>query len=229
MKCRAGKNWGRNTYKCTKCTAITKLENNEEILKACSCGNDEFEVSIFFERSNHGYEEKLEEIVRILEISVFLCRALKIQSFYNVIAVQLRILLYDNNRLIRTKLRKPKFHPHSGNKFKGTEDYETILSENLFDKSKTPIDLDRWLKQEVAWSKHWDPINIKEVIDAWANKNGGAHVDSKVPEKEMFIIAVFGKDYLIAISRYVIEILGYDLKKDINEHFLLPYNNLLKT
>ena len=99
----------------------------------------------------------------------------------------------------------------------------------LFDKSKTPIDLDRWLKQEVAWSKHWDPINIKEVIDAWANKNGGAHVDSKVPEKEMFIIAVFGKDYLIAISRYVIEILGYDLKKDINEHFLLPYNNLLKT
>ncbi|ODA41817.1 hypothetical protein [Desulfosporosinus sp. BG] len=229
MKCKAGKKWGENTYKCTKCGIYKTLENNEEILEICSCGNDEFEAPIEFERSDNGYREKLDEIIRILEVSIFLCQGLEIDSFYNVIAVQLRILLCDNSRIIRSRLQKPKLHPHTGNRFKGTSDYESILSENLFDKTKMPIALDKWLKQEVAWSPHWEPMDVKDVIDAWANKNGGAHIDSRVPEKEMFAIAVSGKDYLIAIARYVIELLGYDLHSDILEHLLRPYNNLLNS
>ena len=67
------------------------------------------------------------------------------------------------------------------------------------------------------------------MIDSWANKNGGAHVDSRVPEKEMVAIAVFGKGNLIAISCYVIELLGYDLNNDMLKYFLRPYNDLLNS
>lgn len=228
MRCKAGKSWGKNYYKCSKCGATQRLENDEDILELCSCGNNEFDVSIEFERSDNGFKEKLDEIIRVLEVSIFLCEALKIDSFYNVIAIRLRILLCDNKRIIRSALQKPKLHPHTGDRFKGTSDFESILSENLFDKTKTPIPLDKWLKQEVVWSLHWEkPMTVYDVIIAWANKNGGAHVDSRVPEKEMFVIAVSGKDYLIAIARYVIGLLGYDLNNDILEYFLRPYNKLL--
>ena len=40
----------------------------------------------------------------------------------------------------------------------------------------------------------------------------------------MFVIAVSGKDYLLTIAKYVIELLGYDLKNDIMEYFIKPYN-----
>lgn len=230
MKCKAGKKWGKNTYKCTKCGITQILEDNDVVLKVCDCGNSEFDVSLEYERSNNGLKAKLDEIIRILEVSIFLCQALKIYSFYNVIAIQLRILLCGNKRIIRSALQKPKLHPHTGIRFKGTSDFELILSENLFDKTKTAISLDNWLKQEVVWSSHWDkPITIYEVIIAWANKNGGAHVDSRVPEKDMFIIAVLGKGYLIAIARYIIELLGYDLDSDMLEYFLQPYNNMLNS
>jgi hypothetical protein len=43
----------------------------------------------------------------------------------------------------------------------------------------------------------------------------------------MFAIAVSGKDYLLAIARYVIELLGYDLNNDLNESIFKPYGNLL--
>lgn len=230
MKCKAGKEWGKNSYKCTKCNKVQILETNEEVLEFCDCGNDEFEVAIEFKRSDNGFKEKLNEILRILEISIFLCEALEIEAFYNVIAIQLRILLCDNLRIIRSVIQKPKLHPHSNNIFQGTSDFKTILSEDLFDKTKTPIPLDKWLKQPVIWSKHWEePITIKYIIDAWANKNGGAHVDSKVPEKEMFVIAVSGKDYLIKIARYVVELMGHDLNNDIFEYFMKPYNKLIET
>jgi hypothetical protein len=229
MKCCAGKNWGKNKYTCNKCGRIQILQTNEEVLKLCECGNNEYDVAIEFERSDNGYKEKLFEIVRILEISIFLCEALKIESFYNVIAVQLRILLCDNLRIIRSVIPKPKIHPHSNNIFQGTGDFKIILSADLFDKSKTALPIDKWLKQPIAWSTHWDePIIIKDLIDAWANKNGGAHVDSKIPEKEMFVIAVSGKDSLIKIARYIIELAGYNLNNDILEHFIKPYNKLLK-
>lgn len=47
---------------------------------------------------------------------------------------------------------------------------------------------------------------------------------NKIPEREMFVIAVSGKDYLLTIAKYVIELLGYDLKNDIMEYFIKPYN-----
>ena len=119
------------------------------------------------------------------------------------------------------------FHPHTGERFKGITDFETILYTHLFDKSKEKIKLDKWLNQEVIWSKHWEPITIREIIKAWANKNGGAHVENKIPEREMFVIAVSGKDYLLTIAKYVIELLGYDLKNDIMEYFIKPYNLFL--
>lgn len=229
MKCKAGNSWGKNTYKCSKCEATQILNTNEEILQNCSCGNDEFDASLKFQRSDMGFKEKLDEIIRILEVSIFLCQALKIESFHNVIAVQLRILLCDNNRIINSNLQSPMFHPHTGKVFEGTDDFKSILSDNLFDRTKATISLDEWLKQEIVWSPHWDSMNIREVIIAWANKNGGAHVDSVIPEKAMFAIAVSGKNYLIAIARYVVELLGYDLNNDITEHLFIPYNNLLNS
>jgi len=230
MKLKAGKNWGQNIYKCCQCGKTQQLMTNEDILQPCSCGNDEFQATIVFTRSDSGNEEKLCEIIRILEVSIFLCEALKIDAFYNVIAVQLRILLCDPNRILRSKINKPMLHPHSGKRFKGTVDYETILHTDLFDKSKEKVKLDKWLKQEVIWSKHWEPITIREVINAWANKNGGAHIDSEIPEREMFVITVSGKDYLLTIARYVvIELLGYDLKNDIMECFIKPYNQLIRS
>lgn len=208
----------------------SKLQTNEEILQSCSCGNDEFGVQIEFKRSDAGFKEKLDEIIHILEVSIFLCEALKIDAFYNVIAVQLRILLCDNKRIIRSKIQKPMLHPHSGKVFNGASDLKSILSEDLFDKIKTPISLEKWLNKEIAWSVYWEEsMTIREVINAWANKNGGAHVDPSIPEKEMFAIAVSGKDYLIVIARYVIKLLGYNLENEILEYLIKPYNKLLTT
>ncbi|WP_368293696.1 hypothetical protein [Dehalobacter sp. TBBPA1] len=229
MKCKAGKNWGKNTYKCCRCGTIVILNTNDEILQCCSCGNDEFDAPIKFERSQMGFKEKLDEIVRILEVNIFLCEGLKIEAFYNVIAVQLRILLCDINPVISSVIQNPMFHPHTGKVFEGTDDFKSILSENLFDKSKETIPLDDWLTQEIVWSRQWDSMNVKEVINAWANKNGGAHVDPVIPEKAMFAIAVSGKDYLLAIGRYVIELLGYDLNNDLVEIVFKPYGKMLNS
>jgi hypothetical protein len=46
-------------------------------------------------------------------------------------------------------------------------------------------------------------------------------MDSRIPERDMFVIAVSSKDYLLAIARYTIEtLLEYDLNNDILEYFL---------
>ena len=58
MKCKAGTNWGKNYYKCSNCGATQRLENNEEILNLCSCGNDEFDAFIEFKRSDNGFKGK---------------------------------------------------------------------------------------------------------------------------------------------------------------------------
>jgi hypothetical protein len=76
MICKSGKNWGRNIYKCCKCGKTQQLNTNEDVLQICSCGNDEFYTSIEFERSDIGNKEKLHEIIKILEISIFLCEGL---------------------------------------------------------------------------------------------------------------------------------------------------------
>lgn len=227
MRCKAGKKWGENSYKCCVCGTVQKLQTNNEILKKCSCGNDEFDCHINFKRSSIGFKVKLDEIIRILEVSVFLCEALKLESFYNVIAVQLRIILCDNKEIIKSKLQQPMLHPHTGKIFNESDDFKFILSNDLFDKTREPISLEKWLNQEIAWSESWRPMTIKEVIKAWANKNGGAHVDPSIPEKEMFAITIFGEHYLITIARYIIELLGYDLENDMVEYFFKPYNSLI--
>lgn len=229
MRCKAGKNWGKNSYKCCVCGTVQKLQTNDEILMKCSCGNDEFDSHINFKRSSIGFKVKLDEIIRILEVSVFLCKALKLESFYNVIAVQLRIILCDNKEIIQSKLEKPMLHPHTGKVFDGSDDFKVISSNDLFDKTKKPISLEKWLNQEIAWSKHWSPMTIRQVINAWANKNGGAHIDPSIPEKSMFAITTFGDHYLIAIACYIIELLGYDLESDMTEYFFKPYNSLINS
>jgi hypothetical protein len=161
MKCKAGKNWGKNTYKCCRCGAITILNTNEEILQSCSCGHDEFDATIKFKRSQMGFKGKLDELIRILEVSIFLCEGLKIEAFYNVIAVQLRILLCDSNRVISSVTQDPMFHPHTGIVFEGPDDFKSVLSENLFDKTKATISLDDWLNQDIVWSRHWSSMNIR--------------------------------------------------------------------
>jgi hypothetical protein len=231
MKCKAGENWGPNIYTCCKCGKTQQLHNNQQVLEICSCGNDEFFLNIVFERSDTGNKNKLHEIITILEISIFLCEKLNLKAFYNVIAVQLRILLCDSNRILRSAIQKPMLHPHTCERFKGTGDYEVILYTNLFDKTKAKIKLDKWLNQEIIWSKHWEPITIREVIKAWANKNGGAHIDNKLPVREMFVINVSeSNNYLLTIAKYVItDLLGCDLENDIIEYLTKPYNRFLNS
>jgi hypothetical protein len=227
--CKAGKKWGMNKYVCCKCGKIQFLNTNEDILQVCSCGNEEFISTAKFNRSEIGNKQKLDEVIRILEISIFLCEVLKINSFYNVIAVQLRILLCEsNNNILNSKLKKPMLHPHTGEKLIGLNDYELILETNLFDRSKDKIELEEWLCQEICWSKHWKPITIRDVIKAWANKNGGAHIDSKIPEREIFIILTIGEGYLLTIAKYLLEILECDLEMDVVKYFIKPFQQLFQ-
>lgn len=230
MRCKAGKKWGKNFYECCLCGNKLELKNNDEILPTCTCGSKEYKTSLKFTRSANGCLQKLDEIIHILEVSIFLCKALKLEEFYNVIAIQLRIILYDNKDIIKLKVKDPMFYPHKEKVFDKNEEVRFISSDELFDESKSLIPLETWLNQEVAWSKNWDkPITIENVIKAWANKNGGAHVDNIIHERQMFIITVFGDYYLIEIAKYTISMLGYDLEKDIVEHFLKPYNLLLNS
>lgn len=47
-------------------------------------------------------------------------------------------------------------------------------------------------------------ITIRDIIKNYANKNGGAHVDSVLDIKG-FLIAELGDKYIQAISKYIVE------------------------
>ena len=229
MKCISGVNCGKGIFKCDKCLSVQVLNSDADILLPCNkCNNTNFNIDLTFERSDNGYKTKFDEVIFLLEISVFMCEFLKLESFYNVIAVQLRILFIDNpliykiyNESCKNKLL---FHPHSGNYPDDANfPFQAIPAKELFDYSKQPIKMDKWLKQLVVINNSFDPINISDIIKLWANKNGGAHVDKVLNENDMLIIVAIGEPFLLEIAKYIIKQTGYDLNNDVHEKFMIQY------
>lgn len=228
MKVNSGKNWGKNKYVCSTCGREQILIDNDQVLEECECGSTEFDSKVVFKRSEQGKLIKAEEMLNIISVSLFCIEVLKIDEFINVISSQLRILLIDGKEILKLKLGNLSFHPCKLDKFDCGGRISTILYSNLFDESSNMIPIDKWYKQEVAWSKDWEPIQLKMVIQAMANKDGGAHVDMSIPEEYMMAIAILGKDYIKEIARYILMRAGRDILEDSKKLIIEPYNNFIK-
>lgn len=172
-----------------------------------------------FLRSEIGLKEKLDEIIKILEISVYLVEELQREEFLNVIAAQLRILLCENNVLSYND--NFSMHPIKRDMLQ-IEDINITSANDLFDTTKDEITLSEWRNQIIARDLDGNEISIVRVIKAYANKNGGAHVDRQVPDRDLFAITVLAKSYLINIAKYVIKKLEYDYITDIHSNLLAP-------
>lgn len=223
MKVTAGKNWGANSYVCDTCRKVQILTDNEEILKPCDCGSTTFDSKLELTRSTEGLSNKADEILNIIAVAIFLVKVLKLKEFINVISTQLRILLIDGKSLLKLKTGNLRFHPCTGKVFDGESGIKTVLHSELFDYSADLISVDKWQRQEIAWSKHWKPITIYDVIHAMANKNGGTHVDKTIPEDAFMAIAVLGESYILEIARYVMKMTGRDYLKDVYNLVFIPY------
>lgn len=209
-------------YKCNKCKKIELVD--AEILPKCSCGSNEFKLALQLERSIQGYRIKLEEIITILETSILLSEILKLDAFYNVIALQLRILLCDNNKVLSSTHSELLFHPCSSNKMSTDSGFSLVLADDLFDKNQNKIEKGAWLNQEIAWSVGFEkPLTIKSVIKSWADKNGGAHVDHVLPFENLYADTLLGKGHLLQIAIYLIDLLGFDLEQDLNNKVIMPF------
>lgn len=219
---KVGDNPGIGRYKCTACGRYNRISKKDELLKPCySCGNNEFTGRLDFKLSSVGLQRKLDEILTVLEISIFLYDVLKIEAFQNVIAVQLRLLLCDNfdgKDISVLPLIHSDFKLHPVRKeFIAVESTETkfISSSNLFDDTQNPISIAKWLEQEILIDKKQErPIQIFHLIKYSANKNGGAHLETS---HESFALStiIFAGNYLVIIGKYLLSSLGYDYEKDI--------------
>ncbi|MCK4448789.1 MAG: hypothetical protein KAW56_17125 [Candidatus Marinimicrobia bacterium] len=158
---------------------------------------------------------------------------------YKVVASQLRILLCDiskrgnkNNSLILKIFPDFKLHPLSytledvKKNLKGRLLYFTsgTLASNsnriydIFNVNDSPIDLDKWLNQNILDEE----ITILKLITSVTNKDGGAHVDlyldrtlrktmsSKTNEIEDH------KIYIVEIGRYIVEVISQKVLGLIN-------------
>lgn len=215
---------GNGAFKCIKCGYKQNLSQKSEILKTClQCGGDSFEGSLIFERTLTGLKEKWDESITLLEISTFLCDVLRVESFINVVAVQLRVILCDYNRgkdnsLIFKITEEPEIHPCRNNNFiypiQNSKDDKMILPDDLFDKTQTVISVSDWLSQEVIWNKNEKPITIGQLIKATAEKQGGAHIDSEMKGTD-FEASILSRDYLIEIAKYIIDFSGNNYYEDV--------------
>lgn len=223
MKVTSGKKWGADSYICDTCGKVQTLADNEEELKPCDCGSTTFDSQLEITRSDIGLSKKADEILNIIAVAIFLVEALDLKEFINVISTQLRILLIDGKSLLKLKAGSLRFHPCTGQIFDGTTEIKTVLYSELFDYTAELIPIDKWQKQEIAWSKHWKPITIYNVIHAMANKNGGTHVDKTIPEDAFMAIEVLGESYILEIAKYVMKMAGRNYKSDVYNLLLVPY------
>jgi len=176
-----------------------------------------------FKKSKEGLKKQMDDCIEVMSLSVVLADLIKVKSFTTVIAAQLRLLLCDtsknhrtqkiiDNSLILKVIDNPKLPPLS-NDYLEIETKNSkgkfINEQNMFNKKSNPIELDTWIKQKVYHIDGNRPTTILDIIKSYANKQGGAHVDSKVNGKELFA-TMMGEDYLNHIAKCVMEHLEYD-------------------
>ena len=220
MKVSSGTAWGIGKYTCDKCKTEQILLAEGDTLEQCSnCGGNSFDIQIKLSRSQSGLKNKLSETAVIIETSIFLYQECQFDEFLPVIAGQLRLLLCDtknnkDNSLLPKVIDSPFFHPHQQN-FITIRDSKMILEENLFDIRKEKIPLHEWQDQIIySDTKSGQDLKIYSLIRAWADKNGGAHIDDQIPELDLIAIALF-KGHLIRIAEYVLRFIGGNLQNDI--------------
>lgn len=180
---------------------------------------------LVFNRSNRGKKIKYDEAMTIIEYSVMMVEFFKIKEFNNVIAGQLRLILCDTswsrkeNRVIDNSLIKkinpnPKLYPVK-DFVEFNDKGDAFIPDGLFNYDKPMIDLDLWLKQvilKITLVDKIQEITIFEFIKESANKGGGAHVDSSLPEKS-FIVDVHSERVLRYLARGLFRSVGRDFEQ----------------
>jgi hypothetical protein len=120
--------------------------------------------------------------LRILEQNLRLYRQGE-PACYRVVAVQLRLLLCDTNRihdrLVDISLVPRLFPDLALDRFAVlTPDEETGLQRLVFREKGVPLPLQSWLAQPLPapWGK---PVSLRELIRTVCEQDGGAHVDQR--------------------------------------------------
>ncbi|OJH18716.1 hypothetical protein BLX88_10940 [Bacillus obstructivus] len=197
----------------------------------------EIRKDLIFNRSNRGTKTKYDEAMKILEYSVMMVECFEVKEFNNVIAGQLRLILCDTswnkkeNRVIDNSLIKkinpnPKLYPvkefvelnEKGNAF---------ISDGLFDFEKPMIEIDSWLKQvilKITISGKYQELTIFDFIKESANKSGGAHVDTSLPEKSL-LVDVHSERVLCDIAKGLFRSTG----RNFNQKSLENFTHLITT
>ncbi len=166
---------------------------------------------------------------------------------YRVIALELRKLLCDKHRgqdisLIRRVFKDIRLHPLCGDKNKIDENTSLYIPgtisfdgkgnsyiESLFDKSQSPIVLDKWLEQKLFDNR----ITVRELIRSVADKEA-AHADEEYNEtlKKTKTIKLSSDDYLcskaiISIGEYIYKIILKEFSKRKSKAIIEFINNNL--
>lgn len=189
--------------------------------------------SLIFNRSARGNYRKFEEALKIIEYSIMMVEFFELKEFNNVVAIQLRIILCDtffdkkqktviDNSLIRKINNQPKLFPINENYIEIDGKGSSFIPGELFDYSKPMIELEMWLKQiiyKINLREKLHELSIKDFIKLYANKGGGAHVDSSLPEKA-FIVDIHAERVLCDIARGFFRSIGRDLKENICKDFM---------
>jgi hypothetical protein len=187
----------------------------------------EIREDLIFNRSNRGKKIKYDEAMKILEYSVMMVECFEIKEFNNVIAGQLRLILCDtsvkwvkkerqiiDNSLIKKINPNPKLYPVK-DFVEFNENGDAFIPDGLFDFDKPMIDLKEWLEQvilKITISGKYQELTIFEFIKEYANKSGGAHVDSSLPEKS-FIVDVHSERVLCDLAKGLFRSTGRDFNQ----------------
>jgi hypothetical protein len=175
------------------------------------------------QRNSEEIRANLIDAINLVRINIALFDAGN-RACYRLIAGQLRLLLCDGkgNSLIKRVFPNPRLHP-----FWQCEEMDEIEKQggrmlfflpgelasnssqitNICDRDKEPMELDKWLNLRVFDSS----ITLRGLIRSVANKDGGAHLDSKLDNTLMktYSTEICGElshvRFLVDISRYLVE------------------------
>jgi hypothetical protein len=98
----------------------------------------------------------------------------------------------------------------------------------LFDTEREKITIDNW-RNQIVYRDNANNISltVDKIIRYWANKNGGAHIEKKRSEDNLYGIALF-KEHLLTISEYLISDHGNDINVDIKNKVIVPFNQWIE-
>lgn len=193
----------KGSYICMECGCLQEL-SEKSLLKPCSdCGGEHFRASVFISLTKEQITAKFEESLYLLAVSSYLYEKCGLTQFLNVIAINLRMLICDDeNSLLPRVIENPHFN-RAFEKFEGN----VLPPEKLLENPIMPLPLDEFLEQVVIKRPGARPITVKKMIKASANKFGGAHIDAEM-EEDFFISAGVSKYYFVIIAKYIINMAG---------------------